>query len=96
MHAKLDKNGGGLNLLGNGSLSVQQQLMLLQSGGGNSNADKLKMKGTEIVSSIQALVDDCEKVMTESGAGGAAHRATITKLEDKIEALQVLFVVPVF
>ena len=97
---------GGLAGMGGGnSLQLQQLLLQQQMGlagfggglgglGGLGGGSGLRLRGDEIVSSVRAMVEEYEKAVRETSSGGSGHKETVTKLEERVELLQVRLVRP--
>jgi hypothetical protein len=57
----------------------------------NINNSNIRIKSDDLVSSIEAIVAEYEQCMNENKNGGGAAKEALTKLEDKIEVLQVIY-----
>jgi hypothetical protein len=85
---------------GTGGNDLMQQLMMGGNAGGASS--DVRLKGREIVNSVQSLVDEHEKCLAESAslkqqvsvtqtskASSGASEEKIARMEEKIETLMV-------
>ena len=83
--------GGGMGMFGAGGAGggALAGFGYRGIGAGAGAGAPIRTRGAEIVSALQTLVDDCDKLSGESQGGASAQKEAITKLEDKIQQLQV-------
>ena len=80
--------GNGVGMFGGSGMGMMSGYGMRGIGAGASAP--IRARGAEIVSALQSLVEDCDKLSGESQGGATAHKDAIAKLEDKVSLLQVL------
>jgi hypothetical protein len=84
MHV-VPSNPFGMGAGMNGSLGSTGMFGRPAIGFGGSN---MKSRGMEIVTAVQCLIDDCEKLSGDSQGGATAQKEMVAKLEEKVSNLQ--------